>query len=317
MKTLKQKPEMNNKMKRISILISAILCLLLHSCNGKFEEKWPGLKIDFSEYTLDLEGGRFMVYVYYDGAWTMTLPEDVTWARIENGEGSGVGFAYVVYDTGVPQDRSATVTVTADNGESTTIVLNQGKRIISSIRVTLDKTQVAMVHDEEVVLTATVLPADTTYPEVTWSSSDESIATVENGRIIACGAGEVTITASNGACQASCTVTISAPVRGLSFKETSISMFEGGLYRLTPLFNPVFAENQEIVWSSSDEEVVTVDGGLVKALKLGNAVITATSVDGSFKAECAVTVQESTIIDVPDFGGNGEGFKDDDYNWEN
>lgn len=258
-----------------------------------------------------------MVYVYYDGTWTMTLPEDVTWARIENGSGKGVGYAFVVYDVGVPQDRSATVTVTADNGESTTFVLNQGKRIIPSISITLNRTEVEMTHDEEVVLTATVLPAETTYPEVTWTSSDESVATAENGRIIAHGAGQVTITASNGACQASCVVTISAPVRGVSFKETSINLFEGGLYKIAPIFNPVFAENQEVVWSSSDEEVATVDGGFVKALKIGKAVITATSADGGFKAECAVTVQESTIIDVPNFGGDGEGFKDDDYNWEN
>lgn len=304
-------------MKKLTIFISAVLCLLLHSCNGKFEESWPGLKIDHSEYTLGLEGGRFMVYVYYDGAWTMTIDKDVTWVKIENGYGTGVGFAYIVYDMGIPQERSATVTVKADNGETATFVLNQGMRVIPSISITLDKTEVEMVHDEEVVLTATVLPAETTYPEVTWTSSDEEVATAENGKIMVHGAGQVTITATNGACQAHCNITISAPVRGISIKETAISLFEGGIRRLTPLFNPVFAENQEIVWSSSDEEIATIAGGLVKALKPGNTVITATSVDGGFTAECSITVQESTIIDVPDFGGDGEGFKEDDYNWEN
>ena len=303
-------------MKRFTILISVILCLL-HSCNGKFEESWPGLKIDHNEYSLDLKGGKFMVYVYYDGAWTMTLDENVNWARIENGAGTGVGYSYVVYDMGIPQERSVTVTVKADNGETATFVLNQGMRIIPSISITLDRKEIEMVHDEEMVLTATVLPEDTTYPEVVWTSSDESVATVDNGRIIVNGAGQVTIKATNGGHEASCDIRISAPVRGISIKETAISLFEGGIYRLAPLFNPVFAENRETIWSSSDDDVATIDGGLVKALKPGNAVISVTTADGGFTAECSITVQESTIIDVPDFGGDGEGFKEDDYNWEN
>ena len=303
-------------MKRLIIFISAAL-FLLGSCNSKFEESYPQLKIDLAEYTLELSGGRFMVYVYYDGAWTMTLPVNVTWARIENGSGNGVGYSYVVYDMGIPQERSTVVTVTADNGQTATFTINQGMRVIPSISITLDRSEIEMVHDEDITLTATVLPEDTTYPEVTWTSSDENIATVENGRIIVHNAGQVTITASNGGYEAKCTVTISAPVRGISFNTDKISLFEGGIFELKPIFNPVFAENQQITWNSSDVEVATVENGLVRALKTGTAVITATTADGNKEASCTVTVQESTIIDVPDFGGDGEGFKDDDYTWEN
>ncbi|MBQ6688021.1 MAG: Ig domain-containing protein [Bacteroidales bacterium] len=305
-------------MKRFIILISAALCLL-NSCNGKFEESYDSLKLDMSEYELLLEGGRFMVYVYYNGSWTMELPSDVTWARIEEGSGTGIGYAYVVYDMGIPEDRSAVVTVTADNGETATFTISQGMRVIPSVSITLDQTEVSMVHDDpQLVLKATVLPEDTTYPEVEWKSSDESVATVDNqGRITVTGAGQVTITASNGGHEATCTITISAPLRGIALNATTLSMFEGGLYMLMPVYDPVFAENKDVTWCSSDEAVATVDGGLVKALKLGDAVIKVTSAEGGFEAECMVTVQESVIIDVPDFGGDGEGFKDDDYIWEN
>ncbi|MBQ8838857.1 MAG: Ig-like domain-containing protein [Bacteroidales bacterium] len=303
-------------MKRFIILTVLAIGLLL-SCTERFEESYPDLRIDQTEYPLDLAGGRFMVYVYYDGAWTMTLPEDVTWARIENGSGKGTGHAYISYDMGVPTERSATVTVTADNGQTASFAINQGKRIIVSESISLDRTEVVMVHDEEVILQASVLPAETTYPEVKWTSSDEGVVTVDNGRIIVHGPGQAVITASNGGNEAWCTVFVSAPLRGLSLNADSISLYEGGIWLLTPVFNPVFAENREVSWSSSDESIATVENGLVKALKLGEAVITATAADGGYTAECKVTVQESTIIDVPDFGGDSEGFKDDDYIWEN
>lgn len=74
--------------------------------------------------------------------------------------------------------------------------------------VTLDKTTAEMKVGDELTLTATVQPEGST-DAVVWTSSDDSVATVENGKVVAKKAGTVTITAKAGEQSAVCTITVS------------------------------------------------------------------------------------------------------------
>lgn len=74
--------------------------------------------------------------------------------------------------------------------------------------VTLDKTSLTIEKGKEAVLTATVLPDNATNKAVTWTSSDKSVATVTNGKIIAVAKGTATITAKAGSKTAVCNVTV-------------------------------------------------------------------------------------------------------------
>lgn len=80
---------------------------------------------------------------------------------------------------------------------------------VTGVSVTLDKTEAYI--NEKVTATANVTPADATNKDVTWSSSDESIATVSSGTITPVAAGTVTITATsqaNPSISASATLTV-------------------------------------------------------------------------------------------------------------
>lgn len=89
------------------------------------------------------------------------------------------------------------------------------------------------------------------------------------------------------------TVTVSkAPVyvSGVSLDKTSLSMKDGETAALVATIQPSDADNQTLVWSSSDANVATVSNGTVTAVKAGTATITVTTQDGNKTATCTVTV---------------------------
>lgn len=68
----------------------------------------------------------------------------------------------------------------------------------------------------------------------------------------------------------------------------------GNTLALTPKFNPTTTTNKIVTWTSSNEEVATVDNsGKVTPKKVGSTIITVTSQDGKKKANCTVTVTET------------------------
>lgn len=76
--------------------------------------------------------------------------------------------------------------------------------------VTLDKTLASVKQGKSITLTATVEPADAVNKNVTWSSNDASVATVNNGVVtgVATGNAKITVTTEDGSHTASCTVTV-------------------------------------------------------------------------------------------------------------
>ena len=74
--------------------------------------------------------------------------------------------------------------------------------------ITLDRTSVELTEGETTTLVATVAPDDATIKMVAWSTSDEAIATVDNGVVTAVAAGTATITAKAGDKEATCVVTV-------------------------------------------------------------------------------------------------------------
>lgn len=118
----------------------------------------------------------------------------------------GVGTANITAKCG---DYSATcsVEITAANVQSSAeISLDQSEATLWNIAGQTVPEGYTEQYPENVTLTATVSPEDA---EITWSSSDETVATVENGVVTAVGAGETTITASAGNVSAECKVTVS------------------------------------------------------------------------------------------------------------
>lgn len=92
-------------------------------------------------------------------------------------------------------------------------------------------------------------------------------------------------------------------VTGVSLDKTALTLYEGTSATLTATVTPSTAANKNVTWSSSDAAVATVNPeGVVAAVSAGTAVITVTTVDGGFTAECTVTVKEIAIPEAVDLG---------------
>ena len=204
-------------------------------------------------------------------------------------------------------DTNGLVTAIAVGEAIITATTNDGSNLSASCKVTviptlaesivLDKTTISLKANESAMLVATVLPESTTDKSVMWTSLNESVATVDaNGLVTTIAVGEAIITATTNDgsnLSASCKVTvIPTLVTSIEVTPTEYEGVEGSEFQLTAIILPENATNKNVNWSSSDEVIASVsEDGLVKVLKEGNAVITASTTDSSnLTATCKITV---------------------------
>ncbi|MBO5372578.1 MAG: Ig-like domain-containing protein [Lachnospiraceae bacterium] len=149
----------------------------------------------------------------------------------------------------------------------------------------------------KIPLAVTVSPDNTTDKTVTWISSNEDLAIVdENGIVTAKSPGVVTITAisnSDDFIKRNYTITIveplskTVPVTEVKISSSSNSINAGEKVTLTADISPQNATNKTVTWSSSNEKYATVDANGVVTTKVAGAgktvTITATAADGSNK----------------------------------
>ena len=126
----------------------------------------------------------------------------------------------------------------------------------------MDRSELTLYEGDEDILAATVAPDDATDKTITWSSSDNSIATIESGKVKAEKKGETTITAKAGEKTAEIKIVVLAPVSGLSLNKDVVELYIGESETLSVTLEPADATpREEIAWSSSDSQVATVENG--------------------------------------------------------
>ena len=191
---------------------------------------------------------------------------------------------------------TATITVTTeDGGKTATCQVTVNAKVYNVESVSLDKTSITLTEGDSQTLTATVSPSNATNKNISWSSSNTSVATVNNGKVTAIKAGTatITVTTDDGGKTATCQVTVNARiynVESVSLDKTSITLTEGDSETLTATVSPSNATNKNVIWKSSNTSVATVNNGVVTAIKAGTATITVTTDDGGKTATCQVTV---------------------------
>ena len=145
---------------------------------------------------------------------------------------------------------------------------------------------------EAATLETAVAPDDATHVSISYTSSDNDIATVSDaGEVTAVAAGNATITAAvdGTALSAACKVTILPAIESVELNYTTLSLRPEGTAQLTYTVAPEEALADNVTYTSSDETVATVDAeGNVTAIADGTATITV-DVNG-VTAECEVTV---------------------------
>lgn len=163
----------------------------------------------------------------------------------------------------------------------------------------LDKTTMALKGGEIGQLNITsVVPSKPDAYTVDWSSSNTDVAEVTNGEVRAMGTGTAEITATINGISRTCMVSVTNPCMSFELSASQVTLIEGNTYTLSVASTtPENADKDySISWISNREDVVTVSGGMLTALKEGSTVITArlTSAAGTFERTCTVTVNAAT-----------------------
>jgi len=177
-------------------------------------------------------------------------------------------------------------------------IVGIGTTIATSL--TLDKESISLAEGTTAQLTASISPSDVTSTTLSWTSSNDSIATVdENGKVTAVAVGTATITAATtdgSRLSADCMVTVTTPLAAsITLDKSTLTMTRGNNAQLTATVTPSSASNQSLKWTTTNAAVATVDSnGMVTAVGEGSAIIIASTTDGSnLSATCTVNVMKS------------------------
>lgn len=151
--------------------------------------------------------------------------------------------------------------------------------------ITLDKPEVTIDVGRNTVVRATVLPQNTNDKGVVWTSSDPSVATVNNqGRITAVSLGECEVTCTSKVLEkvmATVKVHTQQPIKNLTLGQSAYVYVDENA-QLTWTIEPANATNQTLKFTSNDERIVKVNSkGKITGVKGGEAYITAVTTDGT------------------------------------
>lgn len=193
--------------------------------------------------------------------------------------------------SGKPGQATITAELPLSGVSASCVVTVQGSSVTS---IKISQTSASLQCGKTLTLTYTT---GSQYDDktVTWSSSSDAVATVENGVVTgqAPGVAVITCSAASGV-SASCTVTVTQPSVSLTLDRDTLTMELGTTERLTATILP---ENttDPVQWSSTNSSVVSVDGsGTLTAKGVGQAAVYAYTASG-LKASCSVTVYNKNI----------------------
>ena len=171
-------------------------------------------------------------------------------------------------------------------------------------KVKLNKTSLKLEKNTKEQLTITITPDNATYKDVTWESSEPTIASVnKNGVVKGLSGGKATITCtsvSNPKVKATCKVTVNAPIEvtSITLNKTELNLETGAKkQKLTAKIQPTKATNKNVIWSTNKPKVATVDAkGNVEVVGVGKAVITCKSESNpKIYQTCTVNVKFKVI----------------------
>jgi uncharacterized protein YjdB len=193
--------------------------------------------------------------------------------------------------TGISKGEATIVVTTADGGFTASCQVKVDD--ISVSEVNLNKSTLILDIDETEELIATVLPENATNKAVHWTISNPAIATVVNGMVypISKGNAIITVTTLDGNKTAKCDLEVLKKVRvtGVTLDKTTLGIEIGETSQLIATVLPTNATNKNVIWSSSNSAIASVNNeGLISAKTEGTVDIIVTTEESSFTAKCEV-----------------------------
>ncbi|MCR4882086.1 MAG: Ig-like domain-containing protein [Clostridiales bacterium] len=180
-----------------------------------------------------------------------------------------------------------------------TVTLQYRVLVIQPVnRIFLTASAKSVAVGDTLSLTPAYQPENATLRQVKWTSGDERIATVdENGNVTGVKRGNVRIvaTAADGSnIRTNISVQVTQPAGEITLDKTEITVDAGRNTMLRATVLPKDANDKNVLWSSSDPSIATVNGqGRVTGVALGTCEIICTSkTNGAVEAKATVHVQQ-------------------------
>ena len=252
-------------------------------------------------------------YVMYEGETfdlvATVLPNDTTDKSLQ-WDSSNPSIATVSDGNVVAISEGNTIiTCKTSNGIVASCSITIEKIPVSATVITLNQQSASLFVGDTINLNVTFVPENTTEKNIEWSSSNTKVAQVSDGLVscLAQGNSIITATSANGK-SASCSISVkSISVSSVTLSKTSIGITDNTIaVQLVATINPANASNQQCLWSSSNQNVATVDtqwdkpnGNIAFIQPIGNGTttITVTTMDGNKVAKCTVTVKDTSVVD--------------------
>lgn len=206
----------------------------------------------------------------------------------------------------VAEGSTRIIATTTDGSNLSAICeISVEKQFIEITKIQISSSSERIPVGQSVKLNAIITPDDATSPNVLWSSTNTSIATVsQDGYVEGVAEGEAIIIASTqdgSNLSATCSISVYNDIILISeiiLNPVNIEGDENESTTINAVIIPENATNKHLRWHSSNENVAVVNEGIVKLVKKGTAIITAEALDGSnVKSECTVVVSESAGIE--------------------
>ena len=210
------------------------------------------------------------------------------------------------------------LSVLAEEGGTVKLELNTAKLQVyaadspnlKGLKIAEDNTLPVLVLSarKSVQLQVNVTPRTVKNKKVTLSVDNETVARAKGNSVTGQKSGEAVLTitsAEDPSVKLQYRIVVIQPITRITLTAPAKSVAIGGTMQLKPAYTPADATRQEVVWSSANPQIATVDeNGVVTGLKRGNTRITATAADGSnTRANISVQVTQSAgqiTLDKPE-----------------
>lgn len=191
---------------------------------------------------------------------------------------------------------SGTATVIAQTEDGGYIDMTNVTVLQPVKEIKLSETEMSVKKGTILWLSATILPETSNNKKIKWSSSDTSLATVDQtGKVTTLKVGTVTIAcvSEDNGTVAYCIIEITEPVTGLTLNTYYQELVAKTKFVLIPTVLPLEAPDKRVTFVSSDSAVATVDeNGVITAVNGGSCEIIVTTVESNLVAHCTINVKE-------------------------
>ena len=267
-------------------LVLALIALMLAACAQAEETAEPRMLVPKGGYgKLEVEYDRKVLGASPRLLWESSNPAVAT---VNGGHVRGVrpGRAVITCTALLPGGQEEKTTCLVEVYQPVTALNWQRKNLT------------LITGQTSAPVSVSVSPADAAFPRLTWSSTDERVATVDaRGRITGVSRGRATIYGTlnepgvKNQRKMWVSVLVNQGVTDIGLSSSSLTLARGKSERLTALVFPENAVSKWLNWSSSDEQVATVSKGRVTGVGIGHCTVTARAADGSgVSAVCEVEV---------------------------